>query len=232
MVGVIGLFTLAGIYLWMPNLPRSSEKGFGQDLKVFKRPELWAMILLTTIGTGGFFAWYSYIAPLVTEVAGWPESMVGYAMILAGLGMVVGNFLGAKMAEKLAPLKAVAISLSFMVAVLLINAVMAFNPYAVMALTFVIGVVAFTVATPIQMAIINTSKGSESLGSSMNQSAFNMGNASGAFFAGLPIAYGLGIPAASIVGAGMAAAGVAIALLILLVRHQQHVKKKEWAFNN
>lgn len=231
MVGVVGLLTMAGIYFWMPHMPRSSKKGFSQDLKVFKKPELWAMIALTTIGTGGFFAWYSYIAPLITDVAGWPESMVGYAMILAGLGMVVGNFIGAKMAEKLVPLKAVAFSLSMMILVLLINSFIAFNPYAVMALTFLIGVVAFTVATPIQMAIINSSKGSESLGSSMNQSAFNMGNASGAYFAGLPIAYGFGIGSASLVGAGMAALGVAIAISIMVSRRQSD-KKQQLALNS
>jgi DHA1 family arabinose polymer transporter-like MFS transporter len=231
MVGVVGILTLGAIYTWMPKLPKSSEKGFSSDLEVFRKPELWAMILLTTIGTGGFFAWYSYIAPLITDVAGWPENMVGYAMILAGLGMVVGNFLGAKLAERFMPLKAVSISLLLMVIVLLINAFVAFNPFAIMAMTFIIGVVAFTVATPIQMAIINTSKGSESLGSSMNQSAFNMGNASGAYFAGLPIAFGYGFTSASLVGAVMAGLGVLISVLILLMRRQQSNKKKALAFN-
>jgi DHA1 family arabinose polymer transporter-like MFS transporter len=231
MVGIIGLLTLLSLYMWMPPLPRSSKNGFGKDLQVFRRMELWAMILLTTIGTGGFFAWYSYIAPLITDVAGWHESMVSYAMILAGLGMVAGNFLGAKMAEKFSPLKAVAVSLSLMITVLLLNAFVAVNPYAVMAMTFIIGVIAFTVATPIQMAIINTSKGSESLGSSMNQSAFNMGNASGAYFAGLPIAYGYGITTASMVGALMAAIGLGISFAILAIRRQRISSKKELAFN-
>lgn len=230
MVGVVGLLTLLSLFLWMPSLPRSSEKGFGKDLQVFRRAELWAMILLTTIGTGGFFAWYSYIAPLVIKVAGWHESMVGYAMVLAGLGMVAGNFLGARMAERFRPLKAVAISLSFMLLVLIINAFTAHNPYAVLAMTFLIGAVAFTVSTPIQMAIINTSRGSESLGSSMNQSAFNMGNASGAYFAGLPLAYGYSITSASLVGALMAAVGVGIALTILVFRRRRYARSKEYVF--
>jgi MFS transporter, DHA1 family, arabinose polymer utilization protein len=231
MVGCVGLLTLLSLYAWMPGMPRSSEHGLGKDLQVFRKPELWAMIALTTIGTGGFFAWYSYIAPLVTKVAGWPENMVGYAMILAGLGMVVGNFLGAKMAEKLMPLKAVAISLGLMITVLLINYLVASNPYAIMAMTFIIGVVAFTVSTPIQMAIINTSKGAESLGSSMNQSAFNMGNASGAYFAGLPITYGYGIASASLVGAGLATIGATVAIAILAVRRQKLARREHYAFN-
>lgn len=229
MVGVVGLLTIFSLYRWMPAIPQTSSGKFMTDLQVFKRAELWALIGLTTIGTGGFFAWYSYIAPMLTRVAGWPENMVSYAMILAGLGMVVGNFLGARLAEKIAPLKAVIISLSLMVVVLVINAFLATNPYAVMVMTFVIGMVSFTVSTPIQMAIIQASRGSEMLGSSMNQSAFNMGNASGAFFAGLPIAYGYGFTSAVWVGAGLAALG-AFSALGLSFASRSRKAKKEVAF--
>jgi DHA1 family arabinose polymer transporter-like MFS transporter len=61
--------------------------------------------------------------------------------------------------------------------VLFVNMFITTNPYLLMGMTFIIGVFSFTISTPIQMAIINTSKGSEMLGSSMNQSALNMGNA-------------------------------------------------------
>ena len=76
------------------------------------------------------------------------------------------------------------------------------------------------------MAIINASKGSEMLGSSMNQSAFNMGNASGAYLAGLPIAMGYGITSASIVGAVLAGMGVLIAVGILVNRKKHAIKNK------
>ncbi|NNG08656.1 MAG: MFS transporter, partial [Arenibacter sp.] len=99
-------------------------------------------------------------------------------------------------------------------------------------LTFIIGIVSFMVGTPIQLAIIRASKGSESLGSSMNQSAFNMGNASGAFFAGLPIAMGYGFTSASLVGAFMASVGIGIALLIIVVSRKRTVNaKRKMAFN-
>jgi DHA1 family arabinose polymer transporter-like MFS transporter len=135
------------------------------------------------------------------------------------------------MAEIFAPLKAVTISLSIMCAILLINMLVATNPYVLMAMTFVIGATSFTVATPIQMAIINTSKGSEMLGSSMNQSAFNMGNATGAYLAGLPIAFGYGIIYSSLVGAILAFSGVAIAIGILIVRKRREVRYKKMALS-
>ncbi|MCK0145934.1 MFS transporter [Arenibacter sp. F26102] len=233
LVGFVGIIAMLSIYFWIPKMEKSSSEGFIKDLKVFKRLEIWLLILLTTIGTGGFFAWYSYIAPLLTNVSGHSESMVSYAMILAGLGMVFGNFIGAKMAEIFSPLKAVIISLSLMVMVLLINFLVAANPVAILILTFIIGIVSFMVGTPIQLAIIRASKGSEMLGSSMNQSAFNMGNASGAYFAGLPIAMGFGFTSASLVGALMAGTGITIAVLILVFSKNRAVNtKRKMAFNS
>jgi DHA1 family arabinose polymer transporter-like MFS transporter len=231
LVGAVGLLALSSILLWMPHIETQNKEKKVTRQNGLKNMEFWALISLTTIGTGGFFAWYSYIAPLITNIAGLSDNFVGYAMMLAGLGMVVGNFLGAKMAELFSPLKAVTLSLSVMVIILLINMVIATNPYLLMVLTFVIGVVSFTVATPIQMAIINTSKGFEMLASSMNQSAFNMGNASGAYLAGLPIVFGYGILYSSLVGAMLASFGVLIALTIIIIRKQKEVKYRKMVMN-
>ena len=217
-VGVIGVLAMVGIYYWMPELPQSSKQGMRKDFGALKRAEIWLVILLTTIGTGGFFAWYSYIAPLITEVAGYPENAVGYAMVLAGGGMVIGNIVGAKVADKYSPINAVIIFLSLMVVALVVNTFVAHNQIAVMVMTFLIGGLAFCIASPIQMTMINSAKGSEMLGSSLNQSAFNMGNASGAYLAGLPIAMGYGFTSADLVGAAMAGGGIIIALVIVRVR--------------
>lgn len=221
MVGFVGVLAVLSILFWMPDLPKSSSNGLRKDLKVFKRLELWMVVLLTTIGTGGFFAWYSYIAPLITNVAGHPESMVSYAMIIAGIGMVIGNLLGGKLAEVFSPINAVLMSLVAMVFVLIANTYLADDKIAILILTFIISMVAFTLATPIQLAMIHTAKGSEMLGSSMNQSAFNMGNAFGAFFAGIPIALGFGFTSATLVGAVMAGAGVIIAIVIITMRKRK-----------
>ncbi|MBP1841065.1 MFS transporter [Formosa algae] len=229
LVGFVGILVVLSIKFWMPLLKQSSETHILDDLKIFKRLELWLIILLTTIGTGGFFAWYSYIAPLITDVAKHPEEMVSFAMILAGLGMVIGNFLGAKLAEKLSPIYAVIVILSAMVVCLSLNTIFSSDKIMVLVMTFIIGAVTFCLSTPIQVAIINASEGSETLGSSLNQSAFNIGNASGAYFAGLPIAMGYGYTSADWVGAAMAASGVCIAFLIIMLRKYQ---RKNLKYNN
>lgn len=230
MVGIVGLMAMGSLYFWMPILPQSSQQGFKKDLKVLKRIEPWMVILLTTIGTGGFFAWYSYIAPLITEVAGHPDSMISVAMTLAGVGMVIGNILGAKLAEIFVPIKAVIVVLILMVIALSSLTFVADHQIAVLAMTFIIGLVAFCISTPLQMTMINSTKGSEMLGSSLKQSAFNMGNASGAYLASLPIALGYGYTSADWVGAAMAGSGIFIALGIILVRKRKRASKE--AFNH
>ncbi len=221
LVGVIGLLAMLSIKLWMPELDKSSPDGFKKDLKVLKKLELWMVILLTTVGTGGFFAWYSYIAPLITDVAGHDESVVSYAMILAGVGMVIGNIIGAKLAEKFSPIYAVIITLITMVVLLIANTYLAHDPVYILIMTFLIGLVAFCISTPIQMVVINSSKGSEMLGSSLNQSAFNMGNASGAYLSGLPIAMGFGFTSATLVGAALAGSGVLIAIGVIIIKKKR-----------
>ena len=148
-------------------------------------------------------------------------------MVIAGLGMVIGNFLGAKMAEWFSPMKAIIISLSTMVTVLLINSAIAANPIAVLVMTFIIGIISFSVSTPLQMAIIRSAKGAEMFGSSMNQSAFNMGNASGAYLAGLPIAMGFSFTSAGVVGAVLAGCGVLIAIGVLVHRKRAEIKRNK-----
>ena len=227
MVGIVGVLAVLAVKFWMPVLKQSSETSFIKELKIFKRLELWLIILLTTIGTGGFFAWYSYIAPLITDVAGHEKEVVSYAMILAGLGMVIGNIIGAKLAEKLQPIVAVMLTLVFMAICLILNTYLASDKVMVLVMTFIIGMVTFCLSTPISLAIINASKGSETLGSSLNQSAFNVGNAAGAYFAGLPIAMGYGYTAADWVGAAMAGIGVFIAFGIILYRKHRFKRKNK-----
>lgn len=218
LVGVIGILAVIGIAFWMPPQSRTSSGSLRHDLRVLKRLELWMVILLTTIGTGGFFAWYSYIAPLLTDVAKFSPEMVSPAMVLAGVGMTTGNILGGKLAQKFVPIKAVIIILCSMAIALIINALIAESQVAILIMVFIIGALSFCIITPIQMTIMNSSKGAETIGSAMNQSAFNMGNAIGAYLAGIPIALGFGIASSNFIGAGLATLGIAIAYIVILIR--------------
>lgn len=212
---LVGIITLLAIRYWMPVLPANKSVSLKTQMDFFKRKESWFMILMIAIGTGGLFSWYSYIAPLMTEVSGFSADSVTYILILAGTGMLVGNIIGGKLADKISPSKASFVLLLTMVTSLLIVHFVSHNQILSLVMTFVTGAVAFALSAPIQMLMINNAKGSEMLAAAISQAAFNIGNALGAFLGGIPLVLGFGYTSTQLVGASMALIGAIIAWVLI-----------------
>ncbi|UKT64316.1 MFS transporter [Pedobacter mucosus] len=214
-VVLVGLITLLSLKLWLPALEAAKNRNLKSELSFFKKREAWIIIFMISIGTGGLFTWYSYIAPLMTEVAGFSPESVTYILMLAGAGMMVGNFIGGILADKYSPAKASAALLLIMVVTLTIVHFIAANQVLTLVMTFVTGAVSFALAAPIQMLMIQTAKGSEMLAASASQASFNIGNALGAFFGGLPLVYGFDYTSPAYVGAAMALVGSLFAFWLI-----------------
>jgi DHA1 family arabinose polymer transporter-like MFS transporter len=214
-VGLIGLVTILAIQFFLPFMPATKEGDIRSEFKAFNHTDTWLVILITSIGTGGLFCWISYIAPFMTEVSGFALAQVPYVLIVAGLGMVLGTFAGGKLADKVPPLKACILLLITMAATLLTIYFVSENKVLSVIMTFVAGGCAMAIGSPIQILMIQTSKGAEILGASATQSAFNIGNALGAFLGGLPIAAGFGYRSPELVGVAMAITGAGFAWLLL-----------------
>ncbi|WP_369974464.1 MFS transporter [Pedobacter sp. HMWF019] len=215
-VVIVGLITLFSLKAWLPALPATKDRNLKQELEFFKRPEAWLIILMIAIGTGGLFSWYSYIAPLLTEVSAFSADSITYILVLAGLGMFVGNLVGGKLADRFSPANACVVLLLIMAATLVIVHYISGNQMLSLIMTFITGAVAFALASPIQMLMINTAKGSEMLAASVSQASFNIGNALGAFLGGLPLAAGYDYTSPVFVGTLMALTGAGFAWMLIL----------------
>ena len=138
------------------------------------------------------FSWYSYINPLLTDVSGFSAESITFLMILAGFGMVVGNLLGGRLADRYTPGR-VAATTQFTVGFALL-AIYFVAPIgwlnALLMCVCTTGL--FAVSSPLQISILHFSKGGELLGAACVQVAFNLGNAMGAYVGGLPLEAGLG----------------------------------------
>lgn len=221
-VVIVGLITLFSLKAWLPTLPATKDRNLKQELEFFKRPEAWLIILMIAIGTGGLFSWYSYIAPLLTEVSAFSADSITYILVLAGLGMFVGNLVGGKLADRFSPANACIVLLLIMAATLVIVHYISGNQVLSLVMTFITGAVAFALASPIQMLMINTAKGSEMLAASVSQASFNIGNALGAFLGGLPLAAGYDYTSPVFVGTLMALTGAGFAWM-LIIRNKKTV---------
>ncbi|TKK68096.1 MFS transporter [Ilyomonas limi] len=214
-IAAIAFIAAGSIKKWMPALPAAPNSSFKESTKVFKKPEPWLIIGISAIGTGGLFTWISYIAPLMTQVAHFSANAVTFIMIVAGLGMAVGNFIGGRLADRYSPLETTSILLLSMIVSLLIVSVVSYYQVTAVIMTFVTGAVAFAVIAPMQMLMINAAKGSEMLASSSLQASANTGNALGAFLGGLPIAAGYSYTSPEYVGAGLAFIGLLFCMVLM-----------------
>lgn len=218
LISFLGLVTFAGLYFWLPDLNPNTNGKLIKQLRYFKKWRSWLLVILISIGTGGLFAWISYISPLVTEVSGLASNRVPLIMFLVGLGMVIGNLLGGRLADKTNPNKATIFSFLAMVICLISVHFTASSESMAYIMAFITGVIAFTCGTPIQMMLIRDAKGAETFAASAGQACFNLGNTLGAYLGGIPIIYGLAYDTPVLVGAGMAFLGALLATAFLMTK--------------
>ena len=211
-VTLIGLVTIMALYLWLPDLPATSTEGFKSQIKFLTNRKSWYILLITSIGFGGLFAWFSYITPLMTNITGIAAKDMAYIMILAGFGMVIGNLLGGYLTDKIGASKTTIILLIALMTVLILIFFFSSNLLVSLILTFVCGGLSMSMGSPINVMMMRAVPGAQMMGAAFMQAAFNVANSAGAFFGGLPLENGYSYNYPSLVGAVMTFAGLLICL--------------------
>ncbi len=226
-VAVIGLFALLFLKLWLPVLETNQDAHFMEELKFLKRKQAWFVLMITAIGFGGLFTWFSYITPLMTIIAGIKESQMAYVMILAGGGMVVGNLVGGYVSDRLSPEKTCVLLLFLMM--ISLAGVFFLSEYQniALALTFICGALSMSVSAPINIMMMKAAPKSEMMAAAFMQAAFNIANAMGAFLGGIPLEYGFSFNYPSLVGVGMTSIGLIIALRYKYLYGSQAIEEEE-----
>ncbi|RMZ59144.1 MFS transporter [Chryseobacterium nematophagum] len=211
-VAIIGLFALLFLKLWLPVIESNQDTHFLEELKFLKNKQSWFVLMITAIGFGGLFTWFSYITPLMTIISGIKESQMAYVMMLAGGGMVVGNLVGGILSDRLSPEKTCALLLFLMMISLLGVFFLSEYRNISLVLTFLCGALSMSVAAPINIMMMKAAPKSEMMAAAFMQAGFNIANAMGAFFGGIPLEYGYAFNYPSLIGVGMTCIGLIISL--------------------
>jgi len=209
-VTLIGLSTILFIHCWLPAIQSKENIQFRQEMQFLKSKETWFVLLITAIGFGGLFTWFSYITPLMTQVSGVKESNMAYVMALAGGGMVVGNLVGGVLTDKMGAAKTSFLMMLLMSISLLSVFFFSEHTDISIALAFICGGLSMAVASPVNVMIMKAAPGSEMMAAAFMQAAFNVANSAGAFFGGLPLKHGYGYNYPSLVGVAMTCMGLLI----------------------
>ena len=211
-VAAVFAITLVAAILVVPSVGGALAGSARAELGAFRSPQVWMVGLTAAIGFAGFMAVYSYAAPMTTHVAHLPSGAVPWVLVVAGLGMTVGNLLGGPAADR----NLRRATLGGFLAVL--TASVLFVPLAhwrvgLFVGVFLIGATSIFLAPALQARLIQAAPSAQLMGAAINQSATNIANSIGAGLGGLAIAHGLGYLSPAVIGAALAAVGLALTVL-------------------
>lgn len=213
-LGVLGMIGVAAL---VPSTRAPRDAGVRAELGAFRHARVWLALAMTALGFGAVYAPFTYVAPLMTAVAGFSSAAVPWLLILFGTGLVIGNIVGARAADWRLMTTIVA-ALAVLIAILLTfdRTAHAQTPAAVT--LFALGVVGFATVPAFTSHVLTAARttSANTMASSAAVAAFNLGNATGAYLGGRVIAAGHGFAAPTLVGAAMATAALLTAVVSVL----------------
>src|SRR5258706_7567353 len=174
-VSAFGVIALAAVALLVPRTP-SSGATTRADWSVLRRPQVLLALALTVFGFGDIFTAFTYITPMLRDLAGFSPSAVSGILFLFGVGLTLGNMLGGRLADW----KPTESMLGILVALALVEALLSVtiaHPTAAVLTVFVWGVAAFATVPGLQMRVVDQARESPMLASTLNIAAFNLGHA-------------------------------------------------------
>ncbi len=223
LVVAIGLVTLTAIWFWVPNLRSMHVTSPLTELGALRRIQVWLALLVGMVGFGGMFAVYTYVATTMTDVAGLPRALVPLALMAFGLGMVIGNLAGGRMAD-ISVVRGLYLSISALGVVLALFVLAAHNPWTALVGLFLIGAAGSAIGPALQTRLMDVAHDAQTLAAALNHSALNIANATGAWIGGVVIAAGYGYTAPAAAGALLTLAGLAV--LTLSVALQRTTRRR------
>ncbi|MBC9714184.1 MFS transporter [Streptomyces sp. TRM66268-LWL] len=211
-VAALGVVGLLGVAKLVPDLPKPEGVRLRHELAAFRNVQVLLAMAMTVLGFGGVFAAITYITPMMTDVAGYADSSVTWLLVLFGLGMVGGNLIGGKFADR-ALMPMLYVSLGALAVVLGLFTFTAHNKIAAAVTIALVGALGFATVPPLQKRVLDQAAGAPTLASAVNIGAFNLGNALAAWLGGVVISAGLGYTAPNWVGALLAASALVLAFV-------------------
>lgn len=213
-VAMAGLLALVLIGLWVPELQPIPDTGIKGQFRFLRFKAPWLIYAGVFFGQASVYCWFSYIEPIMTDVAGFAAASMTWIMMLAGAGMVVGNAVSGKLADRYGASRVTGYIAAGLVVVMPAIYLCAGLKIPSLLLAFAATAGLFGLGGPLQYLIVRYARGGEMLGGAGIQIAFNVSNAMSASLGGLAIHHGFGLASPALVGIPFAIIG-AISLFAL-----------------
>jgi DHA1 family inner membrane transport protein len=215
LIALLGVVSLISIWGLVPHVAYEASD-LRAELRALITGRLALALATTMLGFAGVFTLFTYVAPLLEVLTGFSPATVSGVLVLFGIGTTVGNILAGRFSDRSLPATLIATLLGLTVTLALSTLAWS-NPVVATLATVAIGFFGFATVTPLQLLVIRAAGNAKNLASSVNISAFNIGNALGAALGGAVVASGAPLATIGIAAAVVTFAGTILAILSVLM---------------
>ncbi|CDG51260.1 MULTISPECIES: MFS transporter [Halomonadaceae] len=223
LIAGIGLITVISVALLVPQIKAGKAIALKSELRAFVDPQVLLAMGITVFGPAAFFTSITYIAPMMVEEAGFSDTGVAKLMVLFGLGLAVGNWVGGRFADR-SLFGTLFVTLAAQAAVLFVFWLGVGNSVVASASVFLMAAFGFATVSPIQKLVMDRASqaGAPTMAASVNIGMFNLGNAIGAWVGGATIAAGFGLASPNWAGAILSLIALGLAVIAWASAGQQY----------
>jgi len=219
-MAVIGVITMVALRMSLPPLVNERKANVRDELRVLTKGPVLVALLLTVVSSSAMFTVFTYIVPILQDETQASTVFVTAMLVLYGVGLSLGNYLGGRFADRSLDLTLV-FSLIAVALLLVVFAAAVSSKIIVAPLIFLWGIASFALVPPLQSLVVQEAKEAPSLASAMNIGAFNLGNALGAMLGAAMINTGFSLSSVPLAGAGTAILGLIMVLVFRRGRLQR-----------
>lgn len=190
LIGVIA--TIASIILVPNTIKNQASASIGEQFKVLTHPRLLLIYAITALGYGGVFTTFTFLAPMMQELAGFSAPAVSWILLAYGIAVAMGNIWGGKLADRHGAVRALSFIFAALAALLLVFQFTASHSVAALMTVIVMGVFAFGNVPGLQVYVVQKAEqytpNAVDVASGLNIAAFNVGIALGSVIGGQTVA--------------------------------------------
>lgn len=206
MVAVIGIITFIALWFTVPHMTLMPRTKPITELGALVNSQVLMTLAIGTVGFGGMFAVYTYISWTLTENAGFNADLIWIPLMVYGIGMVIGTYIGGVLADR---------NLEYAILGTLLTLIVVLSAFYFLSHNAVLGIINFgvigllgsTLVPNLQTRLMDVAGDAQTLAAALNHSALNMANAAGAAVGGAVVSAGYGYSTPALAGAVMAACG-------------------------
>lgn len=198
-VSVIACLAAAAVALWVPSNIEMKPTSLKREFRVLRDPQVLMVLGGSALASASLFAVFTYITPILEDIAGLTPHAVTLALLTFGLGLTAGSTLGGRLADwKLMP--SLLTFLGVLAVVLVVFTMTMHEPLPAVVTLLIWGMFGFAIVPPLQLRVVDKAHDAPNLAATLNQGAFNLGNATGAWLGGAAISAGVSLTALPWVG--------------------------------